>query len=306
MGIYDREYYRNEGGGFLDAFASRGMAYRGLIVANVIVFFVQVITRQQGSVGGHHGAGWFTEAFEFQADSVLHGQVWRLLTYAFLHSSAGIWHLALNMFMLWWAGREVEDLYGPKEFLAFYFLAALIGGLAELAAVQTGIMPDVPMIGASGAVTAVLLLFALHYPTRTLLLFWVIPVPALLLVVLNILQDLSGLVTGASGGVAVACHLGGAAFGGLYYKFQWRVLNWLPGRIALPRLRPRPKLRVYRPDPQPEPVAAGVPRSETDAHLEEELDAVLEKVARHGRASLTERENQILMRASEVYKQRRK
>ena len=82
--------------------------------------------------------------------------------------------------------------------------------------------------------------------------------------------------------------------------------GWLPGRIALPRFRSRPKLRVYRPEPRPEPVTAAVPRSEPDAHLEEELDAVLEKVARHGRDSLTERENQILMRASEIYKRRRK
>lgn len=305
MGIYDREYYRDEGSGFLDSLLSRGVAYRGLIFANVIIFFVQVITRQPGPVPGHHGAGWFTELFAFQADAVLHGQVWRLITYAFLHSWGDIWHLAINMFLLWWAGREVEDLYGPKEFLAFYFLAALVGGLGELAAVQTGLIDDVPMIGASGAVTAVLLLFALHYPTRTLLLMWFIPVPALLLVVFHILQDLSGLVTGGSG-VAVACHLSGAAFGFLYYKFHWRVLNWLPGRISLPRFGARPKLRVYRPEPRPEPVAAAVPRAEPDAHLEEELDAVLEKVARHGRESLTERENQILMRASEVYKQRRK
>src|SRR5205823_491881 len=108
------------------------------------------------------------------------------------------------------------------------------------------------------------------------------------------------------GGVAVACHLGGAAFGFLYYHFQWRVLGWLPGRIALPRFRPRPKLRVYRPQPRPEPGTGALPPSEADAQLEEELDAVLGKVARHGRDSLTERENQILMRASEIYKRRRK
>jgi hypothetical protein len=134
-----------------------------------------------------------------------------------------------------------------------------------------------------------------------------IPVPVILVVVFSVLQDLTGLLGHSSGGIAVACHIGGAAFGFLYHKFGWRVSTWLPGRIAVPRLRSRPKLRVYSPEPREQPVvAATVPRSESDAHLEEELDAVLEKVARHGKQSLTEREHQILMRASAIYKQRRK
>src|SRR5262249_16345150 len=60
---------------------------------------------------------------------VLQGQVWRVLTYAFLHSPWGVWHILLNMLCLWWFGTDVEDLYGPREFLAIYLVSAVLGGV---------------------------------------------------------------------------------------------------------------------------------------------------------------------------------
>ena len=63
---------------------------------------------------------------------VLQGQVWRLLTYAFLHSTDQSipWHIIFNMLFLWWFGHEMEELYGPREFLTFYLVAAFLGGIA--------------------------------------------------------------------------------------------------------------------------------------------------------------------------------
>ncbi len=63
----------------------------------------------------------------------------RLLTHAFLHSQTDLWHIVFNMFCLWWFGREIEALYGSREFLAFYLLAAIAGGLAFTAGLGYGI-----------------------------------------------------------------------------------------------------------------------------------------------------------------------
>lgn len=306
MGIYDREYYRREGPSFLGSFANRGMICKWLIGINVIVFVLQLMSRQDvRTVFGPIRTSLIQELFDLDVTKVLEGQVWRLLTYAFLHQDAGGFpmHIVFNMLFLWWFGSDVEDIYGPWEFLAFYLVSAVLGGFAFV--VQhfgTGGL----CIGASGAVTAVMVLCALHYPTRVILIFFVLPVPIWLFVLFQVMQDLFGLL-GSAGGVAFIVHLAGAAFGFLYYKMQWRVLNFWPDLSAWRQQRTRPNLRVYRPEEEetPVPVAAASSPADLDEQLEAKLDAVLEKVARSGQDSLTDSERAILMRASEVYKRRR-
>jgi hypothetical protein len=222
-------------------------------------------------------------------------------------------HIVFNMWFLWLFGGDLEEMYGPREFLSFYLVAALAGGAAFLGAgALTG---QKSCIGASGAVTAVMVLYALHFPHRTILLFFVLPVPVWALVVFQVLQDtiLFAQQTGGAdsfkSGTAVSVHLGGAAFALLYYKLQWRLTRIWSGMAAWQAQRRRPRLRVYREEePRPaQPVAAAAAPSaaEIDEQLEAKLDAVLEKVARSGQASLTDSERQILLRASEIYKRRR-
>jgi Rhomboid family len=215
----------------------------------------------------------------------------------------GLWHIGLNMLALWWFGTDMEDLYGPREFLTFYLVAALLGGIAFQ---LTGIMGhgSARALGASGAVTAVMVLFALHYPSRIFYVFF-IPMPVWVLVAFQVSRDLFGFMTGHTGNVAVTVHLAGALFAFLYYKSEIRLWNFIPDLKSFRRLRQRSKLRIYREEPQ-RSVAVGSPsHSESTEHFEAKLDAVLEKVARYGQSSLTENEREVLMRASEVYKRRR-
>src|SRR5438105_449208 len=120
MGIYDRDYYRRDAGGTFGGFAAPGKICRWLILANVVAFIVQL-----SGLGGQ-----FTNLFVLDVNAVLRGEVWRLVTYAFLHSVAAIEHIIMNLLVLWMFGRAVEDIYGPKEFLGLYLVAALAGGLA--------------------------------------------------------------------------------------------------------------------------------------------------------------------------------
>jgi rhomboid family protein len=313
MGIYDREYYRRDGPGFLDSVLGRGQVTKWLVLINVGIFFLQFITRvplhdEWGKpVRGGWGPGPITSWLILDVNAVLHGEVWRLLTYAFLHDVGNIWHIVFNMLFLWWFGNDVEDLYGPKEFLAFYLVSAFLGGVAYQVA---GILSPAgigPCLGASGAVTAVMVLFACHFPTRMILLFFFFPVPIWLFVGFQVAQDVFVFANkGMSSGVAVIVHIAGAAFGFVYYKTRLRLMNFWPDWKSWRKARHRPRLRIYH-EEHAEPVAvASTPSAQDmDEQLEAKLDAVLEKVARSGQDSLSEPERQILLRASEIYKRRR-
>ncbi len=323
MGIYDRDYYRREGPSFLGSFIDRGKVCKWLIAINVIVFVIQLVA-PRGSVettydeetrAPHIVKGLsFTQALVLDTAEVQNGQIWRLLTYAFLHSTDGFpLHILFNMLFLWWFGNEVEDLYGPKEFLAFYLASAFLGGVAfQLCAMLTGHPSSV--LGASGAMTAIMVLYAFHYPARIIYIWWV-PMPIWLFVGFQVLRDVFGFLGSSqddASGIRTAfnVHLAGAAFAFAYYKLHWRVMNWVPDLSAWRRnqTRRRTKLRVYREEePVRTPVAVAAPPQsvDLDEQLEAKLDAVLQKVSQSGRDSLTESERQILVRASEIYKKKR-
>jgi membrane associated rhomboid family serine protease len=307
MGIYDRDYYRREGPSFLDHITSGGKVCKWLIAINVVAYVIQLLTQRHGF--GFMGFGPFTEAFDLNPDKVMQGQVWRLLTSAFLHSP-DIYHILFNMLFLWWFGRDVEEIYGHREFLCMYLLAAIVSGSVYVACSELKWQANLPAYGASGAVTAVMIICACHDPYRTILLFWILPVPIWLFVVFAVAKDFFGLLGAGGlgmGNVAFSDHLGGAAFGFLYYRFQWRISTLLPDFQSWFKARNRPALRVYRePEPEPPvPVAAAPASGDVDEQLEAKLDAVLAKVSQHGKESLTDSEQQILQRASEIYRRRR-
>jgi membrane associated rhomboid family serine protease len=308
MGIYDRDYYRREGPSFLNSITDRGKVCKWLIIINAVCFVVQLLTRQHDpQIPFRSDEGWFTRALWLDVNAVMHGEVWRLLTYAFLHDEGGLWHIVFNMLFLWWFGSEVEDLYGPREFLVVYLTAALLGGVAF---VLTYLQQDKDhfCLGASGAVTAVLVLCACHYPTRVIYLFFFLPVPIWLFVAFSVGQDLYSLLRqDLQTRTAVTVHLAGAGYAFLYYKMQWRMLNILPSIGAWRRQRPRSRLRIYREEEEPQtPVKVAAGPSEVDEQLEARMDAVLQKVSDHGIESLTEQERNILLQASERLKRKRR
>jgi membrane associated rhomboid family serine protease len=309
MGIYDRDYYRREGPTFLGSLNDGGKVCIWLIAANVILYILQLVTMQTPNdpfemmIG--RASSPVTEWLEIDTTKILHGQVWRLVTGAFLHSPHNFLHIFFNMLFLWWFGHELENIYGGKEFLAFYFAAAVISSLAYVGW-QLVDGSRTPAVGASGAVTAVLLVFAMHYPHHKIIM-WFFPISIWLFVAFEVGKDLYAFLSGNHGGVGVTAHLGGAAFGFLYYKQQWRVLNFIPDFSSRGRARARPRLRIYHGDDAPTAtVSAPVPSEPPiDEQLEAQVDAVLEKMARSGKESLTESEKELLLKASELYKRRR-
>ena len=233
------------------------------------------------------------EWFELEPEkTVYRGQLWRLLTSAFCHDRLGIWHILFNMLMLYWFGTRLERMYGSREFLLFYLTAAVCSSLAYVAlALYTD--ANIPAIGASGAVMGVMMLYVIFYPNETILVFWLIPVPLWILLSLYVLFDLHPVLLALAGdrvftGVAHAGHLGGLAFGFLYWKFNLRLEAAFGRKVRrLPHREPAP----YR-------APAILP---FDA-LAERVDEVLKKISAQGKESLTDEERDILIRASEKFR----
>jgi membrane associated rhomboid family serine protease len=308
MGIYDRDYYRKEGPGFLGSFTSRAPICKWLILINIAFFILQLATLQRdggGRLVGGDATGPVSDALILSPQAVFHGEVWRLLSYAFLHSTKDIWHIVFNMLMLWWMGHELEEMYGSREFLALYLTSAVFAGLCFLA--HGYVMGNMVGLGASGAVVALTVVFACHYPNRTMLLFFVIPMPLWALVAFFVGYDFLVFVLQIESRTAVSAHLGGALFGYVYYRFHWRLTGLFSGLGTWREKQARPRLRIFRDEePTPATVPASAPAEhEIDEHFEAKLDAVLEKMSLVGKDNLTDHEKDILLRASELYRRRR-
>ncbi|MCE9565922.1 MAG: rhomboid family intramembrane serine protease [Planctomycetes bacterium] len=309
MGIQDRDYYR-EGSSFLDAWNRQGVTV-WLIAITCGVFFGQCIT-------GHPMMSPLVGIGRYDPQLVQDGEFWRLFTPMFLHAS--LWHLFWNMLALYFVGTRLEDVYGRSEFVAFYLCAGIFAQVFSFLAWSSGLMLGNPSIGASGAVSAAMVVYAFHYPHQKLYLYFLIPVPVWLLVIVYLCSDMLGAFGAINGPIAYFVHLGGAFFGAFYYQLGWRLIDLFPGSRRTARARSSPRLRVVPADAiedTPTPVRSAVesasrapePRTASepgDDSLEKRLDQVLAKVSKFGQGSLTPEEREILFKASELYKKRRK
>jgi len=164
------------------------------------------------------------------------GRYWTLLTSAFSHTL--FLHIFLNMFVLQSFGPVVQSVLGLRRFAIFYFTAAIVSSFSH-AAVSAFVVgkPGLSALGASGAVSGVILLFSLMFPTQKILMFGLIPVPAVIGGLIFIGLDLWGLWAQAEGGglpIGHGAHLGGALTGILYFLILWRQMRRLRNQDAAP------------------------------------------------------------------------
>lgn len=191
-------------------------ATRALIVANILVYLAQALTRDA-----------FTGLVALQPVGP-YFHVWQLVTYAFLHGSLA--HIFFNMFALYMFGSELERYWGAPRFLAYYFASVLAAGGVQLATTYLSGTYE-STIGASGGVFGLLLAFAFNFPRqRILLLIPPIPLPAWLFVTIYGVIELFLGVTGTQASVAHFAHLGGM-LGGAVVMLYWR----LEDRLRRPR-----------------------------------------------------------------------
>ncbi len=200
--------YRYGGGGF-SLGGSLSTMVRMLIAWNVIFFLVQRLT--SGFVGGM-GLD-IVGYFGLIPISVWHGEVWRLVTYMFLHG--GFFHIAFNMLVLWMFGSQLEMVWGPRRFLKYYFITGIGAGITN-AIIEQG--SPIPIVGASGAIYGLLLAFGMFFPNRPVFLYLLFPIKAkYFVIILGAVEFLTSISPGRDG-IAHWAHLGGLLFGFLYLK----------------------------------------------------------------------------------------
>jgi membrane associated rhomboid family serine protease len=155
-------------------------------------------------------------------------QLWQLVSYSFLHG--GVFHLLINMYVLWLFGSRIEQAWGSRAFVIYYFVCVIGAGLVQLF-VASLTMSDgaiYPTLGASGGVFGLLLAFALTFPNeRLMLIFPPVILKAKWLVLIYAGIELFAGVTGTMAGIAHFAHLGGMVFGFL--------LLWYWGKHPLKR-----------------------------------------------------------------------
>ncbi len=188
-------------------------ATRGLLIANVAVFLLQYLTHDE-FIG--------LLALEPLGPDF---HLWQLVTYAFLHG--GLAHIFFNMFALYMFGGALEQYWGGRRFLVFYFACVVAAGLTQLVTTRLAGL-DEATIGASGGIFGLLFAFAFYFPRQRLLLLSLpIPVPAWLFVTFYGLLELTLGVTGSESGVAHFAHLGGM-LGGALVILYWRMQDRAP------------------------------------------------------------------------------
>lgn len=267
-----------------------------LIIANVSVFMLQLLFSTvslqwspqavniltDAQLGRSAAYPWYYPASDkftklfwlYPPDTLGHLWLWQLFTYMFLHSTTDPWHLIFNMLGLWMFGSEVERVLGSRRFLTLYFTAGIFAGIC--CCVFT---PGTPILGASGAIFAIEVAFAMYFPNSTVI-FYVFPMKAKYLVMIFAGLTIFSCIIPRSGNVAHFAHLGGLVYGFLFVRYSYRVGDYLK------------KWQVHQQEKE----------FMKDQELHDKVDEILDKVNREGLKNLTWRERNFLKNASKQYK----
>ena len=203
--------------------------------------------------------------------------IWQPFTYLFFHG--GIWHVLINMFVLWMFGSELERLWGKNHFLKFYFVTGVGSGLLTM---LFSLQSITPIVGASGAVYGVLLAYGLTYPNRQIYLYGIIPIKSIWFVIgIGMIAFMSSFNNISQ--VSHITHLSGMLIGYLMLKrpVEWRSL-WFSIRK---------RTLEYR-------VVQEEKKATHRQKIEQDIDIILDKINREGFDSLSQKEQDSLYKNS--------
>jgi len=239
-----------------------------LIIANAVVWLLML-------------AGYkLITPFGLTPTLVKKGFIWQLFTYMFLHGD--FFHILFNMFVLWMFGRAVEESWGTREFLKYYFITGIGAGLFTLI---LSINSNIPTIGASGAIFGILVAYALLFPDSIIYIWFLFPVKAKYLVIFFAVFELIASIRYTPDGIGHFAHLGGMVVGYLYIKSDWRLSRFFRFFKDIGYKRKMKKLQK---------------KQEESEDLMKRVDQILDKINRVGYDRLSKQEKKILEKASHI------
>lgn len=263
-----------------------------LIILNIGVFLLQAIFY------GYPPDFRQGPPFALRVDQLLHGYIWQLLTYQFLHG--GVLHILLNCWGIFVFGRDVEQALGKRMFFVLYFASGVAGGLLQvLASLAWHSHFGGAVVGASAGLFGLIGAFGMMYPDRvlTLLLFFIIPVSlrAKSLILVGGAVSIFGILFPGDN-VAHAAHLGGLLAGMIIIRQLRHKLGHWPGEEPKPRKRSLFGFGTGKPSKPGGPTIIDV-EDVSDDYVANEVDPILEKISKQGIHSLTARERKTLEEA---------
>jgi membrane associated rhomboid family serine protease len=147
-------------------------------------------------------------------------ELWQPLTYMWLHSPVDYLHIVFNLLFLWMFGGTLELSWGSKAFLRFYLYCGVGAGLVVFVSGKL-FAPDIPVLGASGAIYGLVVAWAIAFPNRLIYFFGIFPMKGKHFVLIPIGFAVLDFLTRAQG-VSHAAHLGGMAIGALLVTGYWQ------------------------------------------------------------------------------------
>jgi membrane associated rhomboid family serine protease len=216
------------------------------------------------------------------------GQIWRLVSYMFVHDRAPPFlHMLFNMLMLWMFGAPLVAAFGERRFLIFYLTSGLFAGICSMIFYGVTNNPTV-VIGASGGLFALMFAFARLFPTQEFLMFFIFPVQARYAVL--IIGAIELLLITSNDRIAHIAHLGGALYAWLWFRFEDQVGGYFD---TLKRRKDIVMVKEVR-KAEKEVQTAMV-----------DIDPILKKISEKGMQSLSPEEKAVLEKASEVKRKQR-
>ncbi len=261
-GMYRMNWSGTGGGGGMPT------GIRNLLIATIGVYVLQMVPGVRNYV---HGLGLLVPRLVYE-----HAQVWRLVTYMFLHDPSGVLHIGFNMLMLWMFGNELEQMWGTRRFLIFYFLCGIGAGALSF------FMWNAHILGASGAIYGVLTIFAIYFPDRQILVFFMFPMRIRTFVIVMGIVSVVMSIQAASG-IAHLTHLGGIVVALVYYRFYDRGEEFIRA-FKEAREEKKSRRRVEE-------------LEQRKRYYDDVVDPILKKISEQGMESLTPGEKKALEKA---------
>jgi len=245
-------------------------AIKVLISVNFLIFILQTLSRSETL---------FFPLFGLVPKLVWSEKmVWQPFTYMFFHG--GVWHVLINMFVLWMFGSELERFWGKTKFLRYYFITGVGSGLVTM---LFDIQSTTPIVGASGAVYGVLLAYGLTYPNRTVYLYGIIPIKSIWFVLgIGFIAFMSSFDNMSQ--ISHMTHLSGMIIGYLMLK---KPIQWSGVWFQL-----RKKTLEYK-------IQKEEQRVTQQFQVEQDINQILDKINQGGFDSLTKEEQDRLYKGSQ-------
>ena len=250
-------------------------AIKILIWINVGLFLLKLISQSQIDLARIFGL----------SPNTVWPMIWQPVTYMFIHGD--IFHVLINMFVLWMFGSEMESIWGRKQFLRYYFLTGIGSGLVWLL-FNLGQSYAV-LIGASGAIYGILLAYGLMFPNRTVYLYFMIPIKVKwFVIILGTIAFLSSFNNHSN--ISHLTHLSGMAIGFVYLRYYW---HWKDFRFSIYK-----QLEEFR-------SSMSSRSDQKKMEMQYKVNQLLDKINETGYESLTDEEKDSLYRASKDFSRNR-